>query len=362
MPRKAPKCSCKACAYRPEKSEIDCKFDSDCTRRDCKFAHANCPHNIVEFNPRPCQFGINCNKCPCKPGLDCTSAHPSPALKCLGVAGEMVTGFSSLSLRSPPPAYGSVVSINHGGSAVSASGSRSPQAIGVIFDLGKNFQRMYNVETAFMNNLGSMLSDHSKKLVILLVDMDQVPKFYQKASVDAIARMPVPVFVVGSANRQVDRSAMASKGNFHFTLAQKTKDSADAIIAMMAASLQSLLVACRREDDVYFATISDDRIFEQVTSTLRQGGAFAQSFSKKDAAHGLENFSRMLGTSNGAAGGSGGAGRQQKIRQPEPDSDSSWASDSDSDSGPPTCDDCGKIFCDERALEQHQDATGHYNC
>jgi hypothetical protein len=165
----------------------------------------------------------------------------------------------------------------------------------VISDLANNFKRMFNASKEFMYNLKRELSNRSrKKLAILLVDMDQVPNFYQKASVETISKLPMPIFVVGSSNRKVDSSVLASKGNFHFTLAQKNKDSADAVITMAATTLHNLLVAYGRQDDVHFATISDDRIFETVTHTLRQGGAFAINISRQDAARGLKGISRML--------------------------------------------------------------------
>ena len=102
------------------------------------------------------------------------------------------------------------------------------------------------------------------------------------------------VFVVGSANRKVDLSVVSSKGNFHFALAQKSKDSADTVITIAATKLQDLLVAYDRQKDVVFATISDDRIFETVTNTLRQGGALATNISRQDAARGLEAVSRSV--------------------------------------------------------------------
>jgi hypothetical protein len=66
---------------------------------------------------------------------------------------------------------------------------------------------MFNFRPEFMVNLKRELSNHNQnKQAILLVDMDQVPRFYQKASFEAISKLPMPVFVVGSANRMVDLS------------------------------------------------------------------------------------------------------------------------------------------------------------
>ena len=86
----------------------------------------------------------------------------------------------------------------------------------MISQLENNFQKTFNVRPEFMYNLKRELSNRSKKkLSILLVDMDQV----QKTIVEAISEIPMPVFIVGSANRNVDSSVVASNGNFHFALA-----------------------------------------------------------------------------------------------------------------------------------------------
>ena len=140
----------------------------------------------------------------------------------------------------------------------------------VISDLENTFQQMFNVRSEFMVNLEREFSNHSQnKLAILLVDTDQVPRFYQKASVEATSKLPMPVFVVGSANRMVDLSVVTPTGNFHLALAQKSKDSTDDVITIVATKLQDLLVSYDRQKKVVFVTISDDRIFETVTHTLR---------------------------------------------------------------------------------------------
>jgi len=211
----------------------------------------------------------------------------TPISSCYGSTGGMgafLTMISPASLGSPQPVYGP---------ALSNTGSTQ-------YRLLENFQRMYSVRPNYVRNLHDMLADRKQKPVILLVDMDQVPKFLQKGIVDEFAKMSVPVFVVGSANRQVDSSGMALKDNFHFTLAQKTKDSVDAVITMAAATLQGLVVAYERMDDVKFVIVSNDKIFEQVTNTLRQGGTLAVNISRDEATRGLQ--------------GARGAGRQRRRR------------------------------------------------
>ena len=83
-----------------------------------------------------------------------------------------------------------------------------------------------------------------------------------------------------------------------------------------------------------FATISDDRIFETVTNTLRQGGALATNISRQDAARGLEAVSRSV--------------RALDQHQDATGHSETWK-----------CEEGGKTFGSARALDQHQDATGH---
>eukprot|EP00961_Rhodomonas_salina_P259220 3502329-Rhodomonas_salina.1 len=72
---------------------------------------------------------------------------------------------------------------------------------------------------------------------------------------------------------------MASRANFQFSLALKSKDSADAVLTMAAAKLDSIVVAYGRQKDVLLCTISNDRIFEQVAYSLCQGGSMGKSVS-----------------------------------------------------------------------------------
>jgi hypothetical protein len=127
---------------------------------------------------------------------------------------------------------------------------------------------------------------------------------------------------------------LASRGNFHFSLALKSKDAADAVLNMVAASMQALLVVYERVGDVAVLTISDDRIFEQTVATLRKGGSPAKNVSRSDAALVLLQRDIMAPPS-----------RQQIAAKSSSDG---WI-----------CDECNKTFATEMALEHHQEATGH---
>jgi hypothetical protein len=231
--------------------------------------------------------------------------------------------------------------------------------------LWDNIQQMFHFSPEFLDNLERALSNRSKKLAILLVDMDPFSSFDQKAIVEAISALPMPVFVVGSANRYVDIkgqfSLLPSKGNFHFALAQKSKDSADAVLTIAATKLQDLIVAYDRQEDVGFATISDDRIFETVTHTLRQGGALAITISRQDAAaRGLEGISRMLWAERALGQHQYATGRDGSGSFSEwqcEDCGKSFWSGSYSEW---ECEGCEKSFWSARVLEKHQYATGHW--
>lgn len=212
-----------------------------------------------------------------------------------------------------------------------------------------NFQEMFKVAPAFIANLHERLCMPGK-FVVLEVDMDQVPRFSHKANIDMISRMLTEVFVIGSANRPAN--SMVSRGNFHFTLAMKTKDAADAVLTMAAAKLDSIIVAFGRQDDVYHVIISDDRIFEQATQLLRQGGSPAKNLPRAQATAAVTALSRQMLT-NAPRGAAQGRPAITYL---------SYNSDSESISNESEweCDDCGKIFSNEHALKQHQDAKGHW--
>jgi hypothetical protein len=257
----------------------------------------------------------------------------------------MVNTFSSLS----------VVSRSHG----LAIGLASAHAGVHVERLLNNFREMFKVDDAFIANLHKRLCTPGR-FFVLEVDMDQVPKFYQRTSVDMISRMATSVFVIGSANRAADRSALASKGNFHFTLAMKTKDAADAVLTMAMSKMDSIIVACGRQKDVYHMMVSDDRIFEQATQLMRQGGSPAMNVSRAQAQAGLGVLSRQLVTWDWKCDVCGKTfGSERALEQHQEDTHTCSSSSSCSDDQDWECYSCGKTFGSERALEQHQEATFH---
>jgi hypothetical protein len=137
----------------------------------------------------------------------------------------------------------------------------------VISALLETFQKMFEVSDVFMSNLTRELSS-AKKLRILLVDMDQVKNFDQDPrDVETILKLPMPVFVVGSA---------------------------DVNLAMAATALHNLVVAYGHQEDVDIKTISDDKSFETVTQLLRNAGALSESISREVVAGDLDGIPGML--------------------------------------------------------------------
>jgi hypothetical protein len=336
-----------------------------------------------------CHHGIKCRD------SECDYAHPSPALKCRNDEVALTESFSTLSVgasRGSGGSKGFSLEISGGGSVavrgsggskgfsvqVSRGGSVAAQGMGrVQQSLGANFCQMYGVQRAFMENLERALADSRKKMVVLLVDLDNVPKFWQERSVDKIASMPIPVFVFGSANKG-QATRMRSRGNFHFTLALKSKDAADAVLNMVAASLQSLLVAHSRVGDVAVVPISDDKIFDQTAATLQQGGSPSKTMSRSDAARGLfpkgliEPPSRQqTAPASSSEGAYWWCGECRKTFSTKKACDKHQANTghsdgSDSESGDDSpegeyweCEECKKTFSTQKAWAQHQNSTGH---
>jgi len=216
----------------------------------------------------------------------------------------------------------------------------------VLSRAGASFKASFGVKDDFMKNLERALSDRRQKMAVLLVDLDNVPKFYQRQSVQALAKAPFPVFVVGSARTR--QNALPSKDNFHFTLALKSKDAADGILNMVAGAMQMLIAGFDRGGDVAVVPISDDRIFDQTAHTLQQGGTPSARVSRAEASRGILNLRGMLG-------GAGRAdGRAAITYCTDSNGSDSWESDSDDSEW--ECDYCDKTFATARARDQHEEA------
>jgi ribosomal protein S26 len=197
------------------------------------------------------------------------------------------------------------------------------------------FAKTFDIKNDFTKYLEQALEDRTQKLFVLLVDLDNVPHFWQP---DALSRSPFKVFTFGSANHAAG-VAFSSSGNMHFSLALKTKDAADAILNLIAGYLLSLISAFDRQGDVLVVPISDDQIFLQTTQTLNKGGTPAMIMSRADAARGLSP--------------------KQLAAAHNDSSEIGTTTDDSSDNDSWCCDQCSKEFATERALEQHQRDTGH---
>ena len=126
-----------------------------------------------------------------------------------------------------------------------------------------NFERMFRVNHAWIEELRSSLIDRSSSIVLIFVDLDNVPRFFERVNKPMLARLPFEVFIVCSA-RSTRHIEWRSTGRMHFSLANPTKDAADAVCAVAAAKLDSILVGFNRQGNVPLVTVSDDKIFQQV--------------------------------------------------------------------------------------------------
>jgi ribosomal protein S26 len=245
-------------------------------------------------------------------GTDREHAHPNPSLECRNDDRGLIQSFSALRA-------------GRGGPEDSRKRSLS------------GFAKTFDIKNDFIKYLEQALEDRTQQLCVLLVDLDNVPHFWQKSSSDALSRSPIKVFTFGSANHAAG-VAFSSSGNWHFSLALKTKDAADAILNLIAGYLQSLISAFDRQGDVLVVPISDDQIFLQTEQTLHKGGTPVMIMSRADAARGL--FPKKLAAAHDDS---------SEIGTTTDDSSDNWC-----------CDQCGKEFATERALEQHQRDTGHF--
>ena len=132
-----------------------------------------------------------------------------------------------------------------------------------ISTLLKNFQDMFKVDSTWIQELSSSLADANSKVLLIFVDLDNVPKFFDHLTPGMIDGLAYETFIVCSAN-SARRVSCNSTGKVHFSLANYTKDAADAVCTVAAAKLDSILIQCGRQADVPIAIVSDDKIFSQV--------------------------------------------------------------------------------------------------
>jgi hypothetical protein len=131
----------------------------------------------------------------------------------------------------------------------------------------RNVRFALKIQKPFMRKFESCLHDRGRKIVMLFVDLDNVPKFSRKFSSHMITNTPFETFVICSAKRKFCEldSLLESKANCHFYLAEASKDAADAVLTSAMAKFDSLLAVADRQTDAQFVVVSSDRIFEQVS-------------------------------------------------------------------------------------------------
>ena len=209
--------------------EIKCNQGGRCDNENCPFAHPS-PLGSGSAGPdsRICKYGSKCSRPVCK------YAHASPA------------------------AYRSEKMLAKLGNKVRKVSELSP----VTTSLLRNFQEMFHVDLDWIKELESSLEDISCKVALIFVDLDNVPRFFEQITPQMISQLPFETFIVCSANSPRHCPRMISR-NVHFSLANVTKDAADAICTVAAAKLDSILVQFGRRD-VPLIVVSDDKIFSQV--------------------------------------------------------------------------------------------------
>jgi hypothetical protein len=128
-----------------------------------------------------------------------------------------------------------------------------------------NFQKMFHVNSKWISELQDSLTDSTSRIALIFVDLDNVPRFFKQISRSMVDALPFEVFIVCSA-KSTRHVRWESSGKLHFSLANPTKDAADAVCTVAAAKLDSILVSFERQGDVPLVTVSDDKIFLQVTA------------------------------------------------------------------------------------------------
>ena len=195
-----------------------------------------------------------------------------------------------------------------------------------------NFQQIFGVSDAWIERFAHALLEDDTKLILFFVDLDNVPRFFKTFTIKVLQqierRMHCETFVVCASCQPYELKRMRG-GNWnqehlsrvHFTLANKHKDSADAVCAVAQSKLDSLLVACGRQQDARAIICSEDKIFQQVDDLLRKGSSLSGIASKTMVARPGNLFGLKL-----------------------------WQCE------------CGRVFSSECAIEQHRGASHNPRC
>jgi hypothetical protein len=153
--------------------------------------------------------------------------------------------------------------------AVSASilsGSpQSPVEDGALSLLLNDLRTMFDFDLAFIKELSRCLRVLDRGILLLCVDLDNVPRFFENITHDLVRNFPLEIFVLCSANNTKHVDTMWEwRSRVHFFLAQKSKDAADAALTMTMTKFHDLFTVARRIDDTMNMAVSNDRIFDQV--------------------------------------------------------------------------------------------------
>ncbi len=127
----------------------------------------------------------------------------------------------------------------------------------------QNFKDMFDVQGKLIDDLASSLADMTCKVAIIFVDLDNVPRFFEQITPTMILQQQYEIFIFCSANSS-NMIPCELSGKIHFSLANRTKDAADAICTVAATKINCLLITYNRQADVPLIIVSDDQIFIQV--------------------------------------------------------------------------------------------------
>jgi hypothetical protein len=205
-----------------------CEHGGTCTDAACPFAHPNpMESGPAGLKTKVCRYGPKCTN------RKCAFAHASPAACNVKTNVKVETQAATTSEKDS------------------------------TLSLLQNFQNMFKVQGKLIDELASSLADTTCKVAIIFVDLDNVPRFFELITPKMLSKLQYETFIICSAN-STKSFPCKSSGKVHFSLANMTKDAADAICTVAAAKLDSLLVQCGRQTDVPLIIVSDDKIFSQV--------------------------------------------------------------------------------------------------
>ena len=193
----------------------------------------------------------------------------------------------AIKLRAPA----SLANSHHGGARHGVPGGP-----GQLQQLLTNFQQIFLVSDEWIERFALALRDKDKKMFVFFVDLDNVPRFFKTFTLQMFLqieqRLCCHTFVVCSScqrfeGKRVSAFSAEALNRVHFTLANKHKDSADAVCTVAHAKLDSILIAFGRQQDARTIICSEDKIFQQVDDLLRRGSSHSAVADKRLVDQGL---------------------------------------------------------------------------